>query len=277
MSQTSSLSISAPSLIVLPDVYARTEIDTLYTPLDEALAQLRERRADEKLRAAVAEFHRPLPPVFLPTEPCAVLYRQIITPNYEFERFITTAQAAGLPPLCLEASEDLFCSRNREKIRWCRPVFEMRPNHLRGLRLPSAGGLAAEGRKLCDLRLANGLTLPAFHRVLLRHVHPGFDRHLCENSQWVFSNAREEFRYLRHLALFICDGVLFENFTTDDEEELRFTRERVLPSFARAIELFGVKPLIVPLLPRESENDEHWFRHPGSLYVTALKISRDQP
>ena len=255
-------------------VEARKAIDALYTPLEEALELLRQRRADEKLRAVVADFHRAHPPDFLPDVPCAFWTRHISTPNREFELFAATVSTTGLQPLCLEYTDDIFVARNRDKYRLCRPFFEVRPSHFRGL--PIMADFGFDGRRLCDFRLVNGMSLPEFHHALLLRAFPSFEYHLRDYSQW-FSAARQNGAlYLHYLALFICDGILFENFIAADPEEWRFARERMLPSFAKVIETFGVKPLIVPLLPRETEHDEHWRSHPGALHPVALNLLHEK-
>lgn len=254
---------------------ARKAIDTFYTPLDEALELLRERRADEKLRAAVADFHRVHPPDFLPDAPCAFWTRHISTPNHEFELFASTVSTTGLQPLCFEYAHDIFVACNRDKYHLCRPFFEVRPNHFRAKRVTNFGEM--EGQRLCDIQLSNGMSLPAFHHALMRRAFPGYERHLRDCSQWVLAARRDGEVYLHYLPLFIYDGILFENFLSTDPEERRFVRERVRPSFSKALEIFGVKPLIVPLLPRETENDEHWRAHPGVLHSVALDLLRELP
>ena len=246
--------------------------DILYTPLGNAAAELHRRRGDETLRARVAEFHRSLPPAFLPPYPCAVLSRQITSPNREFELFLSIVKETGLPPLCIEQSQDIFCSRNRYKYRWCRPFFEVRPNQPRGIHLMKDSRL--DGRKLADIRIANGMTLTGFHHALLDLSFPNFHENIRDYSEWYFAACHDEFFYLRYLALFICDGILFENFIFDDPEEHRFTEERVLPSFAKAFEIFGVKPLIVSLVPSENEAKERWHHHAGHLYYPAIQLVR---
>jgi len=255
-------------------VEVRKAIDTLYTPLGKALELLCQRRGDEKLRTAVADFHRAYPPDFLPDVPCAFWTRHISTPNREFELFVSTASATGLRPLCLEYTEDIFVVQNRDKYRLCRPFFEVRPHHFRGLSIMGATGL--HGQRLCDLRLMNGMPLLEFHHALLGCAFPDFDKHLRDYSRWLTTARRNGDFYLHYLALFICDGILFENFIATDPEERRFARERMLPSVGKALENFGVKPLIVQLLPSETEHDEHWRSHSGALHPVALNLVQKQ-
>lgn len=251
---------------------ARKAIDALYTPLDEALELLRERRANENLRAAVANFHRSHPPDFLPDAPCAFWTRHISTPNHEFELFVSTVSATGLQPLCAEYVTDVFVAFNRDKYHLLKPFFEVRPKHYRVPRLSNFGLM--EGRRLCDCQLVNDMTLPDFHHALMRHMYPGFERHLQDCSKWFSEMRRNGEAYLRYLALFIADGILFDNYLSEDLEERRFVYERIIPCFGKAVEIFGVKPLIVPLLPLETENDEHWRAHPGALHSVALNLVR---
>jgi hypothetical protein len=252
---------------------ARKAIDSLYTPLDEALELLRQRRADEKLRAAVSNFHYAHPPDFLPNVPCAFWTRHISTPNSEFSLFVSTVSTTGLQPLCLEYPADIFVACNHDKYHLCRPFFEVRPKHFRGLRIIDDFGF--DGRRLCDFRLMNGMSLPSFHHALLTHAFPGFERHLRDYSHWFSAARRAEDCYLHYLALFIFDGILFDNFVSADPEERRFACRKVQPCFAKAVETFGVKPLIVRLLPTDTENDEHWRAHPGALHRVAYGLLHD--
>lgn len=153
-------------------------------------------------------------------------------------------------------------------------MFEVRPNHFRGLRMMDLG--SSDGKRLCDLRLQNGMPLHEFHHALLQFAFPELELILLNYSDWFTAACRPDFFYLHFLALFIRDGILFENFLPADSEELRFARERVIPSFTRAIELFGVKPLIVPLLPRDKESFadcERWDSYAGELLPEALRLS----
>lgn len=137
-----------------------------------------------------------------------------------------------------------------------------------------------DGQRLCDLRLLNGMPLTEFHHALLQFAFPELKLILHDYSEWFTAACRPDFYYLHFLSLFIRGGILFENYLADDAEELRFAHERVLPSFAKAVELFGVKPLIVPLLPRDKESFadcERWDSYAAELLPEALRLSRTTP
>ena len=68
--------------------------------------------------------------------------------------------------------------------------------------------------------------------------------------------------YTNFILLFICHGILFENFLfCGDEGE--FTKNILLPAFNKAHDLAGIKPLIVPIPPMDSEIEEdiHWHSY----------------
>lgn len=79
-------------------------------------------------------------------------------------------------------------------------------------------------------------------------------------SSWLRRNGKSILElYPKYLALFVCHGVLFEDFITNEEEE-EFFYSVVYPSFEKLKNLFGVKPLIVSLLTSENTAiDKYWF------------------
>lgn len=252
-------------------------IGSFYTPFDEAITQLRKRCIDQQLRAKVESFRRYCPPDFIPSEPFAALSRFVITPNREYELFTTRAFAAGLRPLCLDHEKDFYTPINPEKYRLCRPVFEMAPNHNRVLRLPikDFSTIHAGRRRLNELQLRNGMRLCDFHRELRKCSPISRDCIYHDFSDWFSSAKLDNYFYLHYLSLFICDGILFDNFLSADAEEWRFAYRRVLPAINKAVELFGVKPLIVQLFPRESETKEILGRMlciDGSYYTKATSF-----
>lgn len=209
----------------------------------------------------------------VPNQPFAALLRWIATPNHEFAHFMGRVRQTGLRPLYGEFSSDLFVSCNPEKHRLCKLAFTG-SDRQHGLRIVDFNGI--ERKSLAELRTRNGLALSAFHRALQLRAHPESGPCIFDYSDWMSSSSRDSSGYLARFAPFICHGILFENFIDGNESELRFTREKILPSFHQASELFGVRPLIVRLLPRESENDDHWRSHPFSLHSFAVELLRSK-
>ncbi len=245
-------------------------VQTLYTSLEEAVEELhRRRRKDEALCRTVAEFQRTHPPEFLDGEPRAMFARYVVTPGVEFTRLQAMCRRSGLRPLALKFLDDKFVARNRDK-------------HMLGmLRFRSGNGSRKlrtvnfcrfEGKKLSKVQCLSGQSLPDFHHRLLEHAHPGALGDVVDFSAWFRASTRHDHYYLHWLSLFVTQGILFENFFLDDPEERRFMEERIWPSFTRALELFGVKPLIVRLFTPEEENTPICWQYPGELYPVARDL-----
>lgn len=245
-----------------------TSLESLYTPLEEAVEKLHRRRADKALCRAVAEFQQSHPPEFLDGEPRAIFGRCVTSADLEFARFIALSRQAGLTPLCLETAKGRFVSINQEKYRRGKLTFHW-PNRTRALRVIDFN---YDGKRLNEIPSLNGCSLIEFHHRLLAHVYPGIAAHIRDYSDWLSKDNQVPPRYLHALSLAITDGILFENFFLDDHEERRFMEERILPSFHRAIELFGVKPLIVRLFTPEEENEPWLWQYPGELFPFARDL-----
>ncbi len=243
-------------------------VPNFYTPLEEAVEELHRRRADKALCDAVEEFHRTHLPDFLDGEPHAFFVRPVFSADMEFERFAALSRQAGLTPLCLEIVKDRFVSFNAEKYRRGKLTFCW-PNRTRALR---AMNFNHDGKRFDEIPSLNDCSLVEFHHRLLAHAHPELASRIRDASDWIFAAGQIRPRYLHLLSLAITDGILFENFFLDDPEERRFMEERILPSFTRAIELFGVRPLIVRLFTPEEENEPICWQYPGELYLFARDL-----
>jgi len=258
----------------LPESAAETsEIAALYTPLTEAVEELERRRNNTDLRARIDNFHHSCFPTFMSAEPVGLLNRSIMTPNHEFDRFLSLLAGTKLVPLLVEFHQDVLVTYNPDKYRLGRQAFAITPDIARGMRV--VDWKSFEGKpppRISDVRTRNGLRLVDYHHALLETAYPGSEKHLVDFSSWFMEARRGEFYYLRYLALFIYHGILFENFVVKDESELRFTLEKVVPSFKKAVELFGVRPLIVPILPAETEHGDYWRSLPATLYPRACEL-----
>jgi hypothetical protein len=107
---------------------------------------------------------------------------------------------------------------------------------------------------------------------LIRHAYPGFKFTFTDFSDWLLSFGGEHFDYLPYLALFITQGILVENFLSGDELDRKFTKERVIPAFAKIVDIFGVKPLIVRAYNADEELDPKHRQYAESLYPFAKKL-----
>jgi hypothetical protein len=110
----------------------------------------------------------------------------------------------------------------------------------------------------------------AFHHRIISHSLKHIQCY--DNTAWILKMGPNPAVYYHYfLSWFIAHGILFENFLTEGDEG-RFTRDIVWPAFEKVTRHFGLKPLIVRLLPEESENDPYWCWYPGELEAEVRRL-----
>lgn len=237
----------------------------MYTPLEEAKEEVWKRWNDAELRRRVLEYVGELPQGF-GQEPRAVFSSQLATVNFEYYRFTEKAKNAGLKPLCSEYTSDKFCSRNPDKRFLGKVTFFHHKGRNGGNRTTSRTIIdfcAEDGKPLREVKTVWGDDFVAFHHRMLRSKLPSLE--LADATEWYQRKGGNPAIFYHHLiALFICHGIHFVNYLNEGDEG-KFTHEIVRPAIRRVIEHFGVKPLIVRLLPKESEADPYWCWYPGHL------------
>jgi len=246
--------------------------EQIYTPLDEALAELQRRRADAALCRAVEHHRRQLPAELFEGTPAAVLWRHIMTPGLEFLRFSALARRSGLRPLCLEYLSDKFVPHNPDKHMLAMMHFRF-PDTVRRLRVVDFA--AIDGTPLGAIHCRTGQSLVDFHHRLLESQCP--ETLPVDISDWVKQLACPEQYYFEYLSLFITSGIIFEVFLLDDPKERAFAEDRVFPAVARVVETYGVKPLIVRLVEPEEEGQSWLWEYPRELQSVAKKLLFGSP
>jgi hypothetical protein len=250
----------------------KEEVDfDLYTSLEEAKKEVHRRWNNEALRKEVKEYIGTLPP-FLLNEPKACLSRFITTPNFEFLKFMELAGQIQLPPVSAEYRSDNFCSQNCDKHALGKLHFYHKRNK-KGAPIFAHKTVvdfsSFEAHPLRSVLTLWNEPLIDFHHRLLQSY--SLDLEIVDASGWLRVNGdKAEEYYCHYLALFICHAVLFENFITNEEEE-RFSRSIVFPSFKQVINHFGLKPLIVPLVPHEDASDIYWRCYPADMEEEILR------
>jgi hypothetical protein len=239
--------------------------DFVYTPLHEAIAELKRRQTDAKLNAYLASLPMEVPEI-LKNKPSAVLFRHIATPNYEIRRFLHIVSVlADLQPLFLEYTEDKFTNRNECKFSLGKislykgmnkkeePIYE---------KINIIDINESNCQPISSIKTVWGQSLVDFHHELFLTCFPDYKDNICDFSSWVSQNGKSAKDYYKlFLSLFIKNGILFENFLTENSE-LSFTKQVVLPAIIEIVEETGVKPLIVALEPTEIEGKHFWQAHP---------------
>ncbi len=241
---------------------------TVYTAPDVALQELRERRADPKLESGVnASLSNDIPEP-LKEGPKAVIFRQLVTPNYEIRRFFSIADAMeGLEPLFWEYYDDKFTSNNEWKHSLGKLSFYNGKGKKGGSKVDTLKIIdfnTSNGKKISEVSTLWGQSLVDFHHEFFNERFRTHKGTCYDATAWFSRNGSTAQSYYEHfLTLFVRHGILFENFVLDDPIEAAFTKEIFLPAFLKVWKKIGNKPLIVSLEPTDIEGDKFWICHPG--------------
>lgn len=259
-------------------VELRAELDAIYTPLTEARDEVRRRWEDPELRARVDAYLAGNIPDVLRESPKAVLSRQVMSPNFESLHFLGMARESGLEPAFFEYVHDKFVAKNIDKYYLCRLSFfsgdevSERNNLNRVTRMKIIDFDDAEGKRLSDLRTFWNQALVDFHHELAG-IFPDMarsHRYDCSVDFDGKGGSADDF-YESYLALFVCHGILFENYLLDSRQA-EFTRRTILSAVRKVGETLGVRPLIVKLGPEGEEDELFWRYYPESIKHEILRL-----
>ena len=241
---------------------------SIFTPLPEAVLEIKKRREDAELIKRVDEYlNGDIPKHFNREEPILYLSRHIATPNYESLRFVELGKPHNLPLVIGQDSRGKFVSNNDIK----RPLGKM----------PVTKGFSsrqdeiienftivdfadAQGKPFGDIKTKRGADLVQFHNELFSKIYPT-EVEVAEEADWVDRNHRGDLleQYKKMLALMCTYGIMFESYTDNDKD---FVRTILKPAMA-AVELcIGCKPLIVEHIDPKLELTRDWNGYPSVLY-----------
>lgn len=251
-------------------------VDHIYTSMEDAREEIYYRWNGPFLRKKVAAFVSHVPQQFI-NQPRAILNRDVATPDNEFREFIKKACQIGLSPIVSEYWEDKFVGINPDKLSLAKmPIYSGKDkNGNTTFRYKTVVDCTKyDGKKFSIIKTLWGEYLVDFHHRLVGLHYP--DVEIFDYSAWIKSkgNRAREF-YLYELALCICHGILFENFVSFGAEKI-FCTEIVKPTIEKLTEIFGLKPLIVPLVSEgltlnRSVHDIYWSCYPPSVEDEILR------
>lgn len=244
--------------------------ETVYTPLSKAVEILKERQNDKDLIKKVEDFLKGnMPEPMKDLNLYAVQFRQIATPNYEGLRFLSIAGEYDLKPLICEYHDDILVSNNPYKYSLGMLHFSNnRPDQNEYMKIVDFSKY--NGKSIRNISTLWEESLVNFHKNLFSVVNK--EPLLFDASPWFQENGGKASLYYKNLlALFICHGILFENFSPNGKER-EFSKNIVLPAIIDVLKLFGCKPLIVPLEPLDMEDDKHWFSYPPLIKESVFKL-----
>jgi len=232
----------------------------IYTPLEQAKEEVWKRWSDQALRKEIAAYLGDIPEPFV-NEPRSVLDRTIMTPDNEFMHFLKLSSAVQLSPLVFEYLDDKFCSKNPDKLALAKMLFHHGRNKNNEAIINHrtvADCSLYDGKRISDMKTLWGEPFVSFHHRLFPMHEPTVEK--FDASAWFHSHGKSAKNYYpKLLSIFICNGVLFEDFITDGSEA-SFTEEIMIPSFEKVQRYFGFKPFIVPLVP--DFGDKYWWCYP---------------
>jgi hypothetical protein len=240
-------------------------LHSVYSHLSYIKDEIKKRKNDSVLHQKVKDFFGDYYLHEFDGNPKAVIARSIITPNKELEYFLDLATSSNLEPLFLEY-DNKFVAKNIEKYYLCRLFFSNKAARHRFEISKIVDFNKWEGKQLHSIETIKGHNLKDVHRNLFQKKFPQHKHTTVDITEW-FNKTREldETYYFFFLSLFIVNGVLFDNFISENADEREFFEKKVYPAFIKVTNYFGVKPLIYPLLPFGEENRHEWLYYDNSL------------
>lgn len=248
----------------------------IYTKLSEAKYEIKKRWRDKDLRKRVEKFLGNDFPPGMGEFPRTVVSREIMSPNHEFVFFYDIITKFGFSPLYLEYVSGKFVAKNETKYCLCKLYFFSENKKRKSEKIITSKRIVDfnfyEGFPMKDVRTINNIHLPDFHHRLLKESFPDFDMNsIVEFSDWFHDHRTQAQYYTHYLTLFLVHGVLFENYLIDGPEK-EFTEKRFLPSFQEVIDIFGIKPLIVPMVVISDENELFWMGYSDRIKSIAHQL-----
>lgn len=249
----------------------KSEVDDIYTPLEEAKEEIWRRWNDKALRKKVEDFLGGDIPSVFKEAPRAVLGRHILSPNFELLHFLKVSNATKLRPLCLEYLRDKFVAENIDKYYLCRLFFHDGLGKRKGDRLSVLKMMNfenTEGKTLSELKTVSGESIIHFHHNLIRSFALDSKIDFFDLSSFLNRKGGTANKYyVYYLSFFVCYGILFENYLLSKGQK-GFVENLVIPQCQQLKNIFGVSPLIVKLGPEEDMENLYWKYYP--------KIVRDK-
>ncbi len=245
------------------------EVSRYFTPLCLAIKQLEERRRDAELRDRIERYFRSDIPAHFRNGPVLYLARHVATPNRETLLFLERCERHQYQAVIGQDLNDVFVSHNSLK-RSLGKLPVVRGQDRSGAEIIEYVTVldfnSSQGRQLHELQTFAGTSLVEFHVSLFNelNIRPP---HLADETAWIDRHHRGRLteHYKQHLALFLAHGVLFEYFLLSVPAERQFLRAVFAPAFEFIHDMFGVRPLVVPLVDPGTEEERNWEAYPLQL------------
>lgn len=245
----------------------------IYTPMSEAIKILEERQTNKILISKIEnmldnDILEPLKNI----DKYAINGKQIATPNFDTRCFLSAVEGSGLKPFFYEYYSDKFTSNNCFKHSLGQLIIYKDKNNKKDDSIEEKIRIIDfnkyDGKSLSDVKTVWGEPLNIFHRKLFDvYGYNTKDFIFYDGSDWIDRKGKvaKNF-YEKDLLLYICHGILFENFLLNGIDG-EFTKKILLPAFEKVLRTTGLKPLIVPIPPMDTELEEssRWYSHEDKI------------
>lgn len=242
----------------------------VYTPLSEAIKILEERQQDENLGAKIEELlGGDIPEPLRVKDKYGISGKQVATPNLDTRWFINLTKEFGLKTLFFEYYNDKFISKNSFKHSLGQLIINNaldKRGEQKVEKVTIVNFNKYDGKPLRDVLTLWSEPLIDFHkRIFDAYGFNKADFIFYDESIWLKRNGDQAKNYYeRDLLLYVCHGILFENFLITGEDG-KFVKEVFLPAFYKVLSSTGLKPLIVPIPPMDIEEDQMWLSHEAKI------------
>ncbi len=253
-------------------------IDDIYTPIEEAKKEIWRRWNDKELKKKVEKFLGSDIPKFLQKEPRAIYTDYLASPDWSFFNFYEKSKEVGLKPIVWEYLDDIFVTNNASKVSLAKMVFYHGKDDYGDMVTSTRHIIDLSGknekRKIKDIYTLWDEKFVDFHHRALNEFYKEIEFH--DGSEWVHKMGDKPINYYKYaLALYIRNGILFENYLLSGKEK-KFTKEILIPSFEFVKEKFGLKPLIVRLIPENEEENKYWWYYPEFIKILIDKKPKSE-
>lgn len=255
-------------------------LSNVYTPIDEAVEELERRQKNKSLFKEVDDFLGGNIPVGIKKgDPKAFLFRHIITPDLETEKYFSNISKYKLEPWFFEYHKDIFIAENEDKHALGKLFFYygVSPNgNVNNFTFKIIDFTSSQKKNIGDIKTLWGENLTSFHHRILSEIMPNAQKYIHESSNWFHDvgGGRAMEYYKKLFALFVCYGVSFENFRNDGGNESDFLKEVVIPAFDYVYKKFGLKPLISPIVDVDDENNPKWMGYDKKHKEKVIELSK---
>jgi len=253
-------------------IFTMSSVSDLVIPPLEALQELNRRQQDPTLRVKIEEYLEGDIPEYFKDGPILYLARHVATPNFETLRFKYLMEPFNMKAVVSQDTKDLFVPHNQAKkalckLSICRGIFQ-KGNKLneRFENISIIDFNVSNGKRFDTITTLWGERLVDFHARLFSK----FMRERVENpddAAWIDRHHRGNLleHYKKLLALFVTHGIFFEDYVMEDEHEVYFVNHVLRPACQFIEHRFGLRPIIVPLVPKTFESNRFWVSYPKEV------------